>query len=88
MNELSLLDSLFNDVLDCTPSTIYRAGVSTPRVDVTEDEGAYTLEMDLPGRTENDVNLISDMALSWSGVSSYSKLSSNSFCHTVSALYL
>ncbi len=57
MNELSLLDSLFNDVLDCTPSTIYRAGVSTPRVDVTEEDDAYTLEMELPGRTENDVNI-------------------------------
>ena len=57
MNELSLLDSLFNDVLDCTPSTIYRAGVNTPRVDVTEEDDAYTLEMELPGRTENDVNI-------------------------------
>ena len=57
MNELSLLDSLFNDVLDCTPSTIYRAGVSTPRVDVTEEDDAYTLEMELPGRTEKDVNI-------------------------------
>ena len=57
MNELSLLDSLFNDVLDSTPSVMYRAGVSTPRVDVIEDEGAYTLEMELPGRTENDVNI-------------------------------
>ena len=57
MNELSLFDSLFNDVLDSTPSVMYRAGVSAPRVDVTEDEGAYTLEMELPGRTENDVNI-------------------------------
>ena len=57
MNELSLLDSFFNDVLDSTPGVMYRAGVSAPRVDVTEDEGAYTLEMELPGRTENDVNI-------------------------------
>ena len=57
MNELSLLDSLFNDVLDCRPSTFYRAGVSTPRVDVTEEDDAYTLEMELPGRTEKDVNI-------------------------------
>ena len=57
MNELSLFDSLFNDVLDSTPSVMYRAGVGAPRVDVTEDEGAYTLEMELPGRTENDVNI-------------------------------
>ena len=57
MNELSLLDSLFNDVLDSTSSVMCRAGVSAPRVDVTEDEGAYTLEMELPGRTENDVNI-------------------------------
>ena len=57
MNELSLIDSLFNDVLDSTPCVMYRAGVSAPRVDVTEDENAYTLEMELPGRTENDVNI-------------------------------
>ena len=57
MNELSLLDSLFNDVLDCTPSTIYRAGVSTPRVDVTEEDDAYTLEMELPKKKKKDVNI-------------------------------
>ena len=57
MNELSLFDSLFNDVLDSTPSVMYRAGVSTPRVDVTEEDDAYTLEMELPGRTEKDVNI-------------------------------
>lgn len=58
MNELSILDSLFNDVLgvDTTP-IMYHSNFNAPRVDVKEDEKTYTLEMDLPGRSENDVNI-------------------------------
>ena len=55
MNELSFIDSLFNDMMCNTPSVMYSA--SAPRVDVKEEENAYTLEMELPGRTENDVNI-------------------------------
>lgn len=29
----------------------------TPKVDVTQSKDSYILEMDLPGRSENDVNL-------------------------------
>lgn len=58
MNELSLFNSLFNDVMgDVTPSVIYHTPVSSPRVDVLEDNNSYTLEMELPGRTEKDVNI-------------------------------
>lgn len=57
MNELSLLDSFFNDVLDNANGVMYRGSMSAPRVDVTEEDGAYTLEMELPGRTEKDVNI-------------------------------
>jgi len=57
MNELCLLDSLFNEVLEAAPGFIYRGGVSAPKVDVSEDENAYTLEMELPGRSEKDVNI-------------------------------
>ena len=57
MNELSLLDSFFNDVLDNANGVMYRSSMSAPRVDVTEADGAYTLEMELPGRTEKDVNI-------------------------------
>jgi len=56
MNELSFLDSLFNDVLgDAAPHAVY--SYATPRVDVKEEDNAYTLEMELPGRTEKDVNI-------------------------------
>lgn len=56
MNELSFLDSIFNDVLANTKSVMYSTGI-TPRVDVKEDETSYSLEMELPGRCENDVNI-------------------------------
>ena len=56
MNELSFLDSLFNNVLgDATPQAVYTC--SAPRVDVKEEDNAYTLEMELPGRSEKDVNI-------------------------------
>ena len=55
MNELSFIDSLFNDMMGNTPSVMYSA--SAPRVDVKEEDNAYTLEMELPGRTEKDVNI-------------------------------
>lgn len=55
MNELSFIDSLFNDMMGNTTSVMYNA--SAPRVDVKEEDNAYTLEMELPGRTEKDVDI-------------------------------
>ena len=55
MNELSLFDSLFNNTMDSVFNN-YRT-VSVPKVDVKETENAYSLDMELPGRTENDVNI-------------------------------
>ena len=55
MNELSLFDSLFNNTMDSVFNN-YRT-VSVPKVDVNETENAYSLDMELPGRTENDVNI-------------------------------
>ncbi len=55
MNELSFIDSLFNDMMGNTPSVMYCT--NTPRVDVKEEDNAYTLEMELPGRSEKDVNI-------------------------------
>lgn len=55
MNELSLLDSIFNNVLcdaEASGSCYY-----SPRVDVKEEEKAYTLEMELPGKSEEDINI-------------------------------
>lgn len=56
MNELSIFNSLFDDVLNSTPS-VYCSSAASPKVDVLETKDSYTLEMDLPGRTENDVNI-------------------------------
>lgn len=55
MNELSLFDSLFNNTMDSVFNN-YRT-VSVPKVDVKETENAYSLDMEIPGRTENDVNI-------------------------------
>lgn len=55
MNELSLFDSLFNNTMDSVFNN-YRTA-SVPKVDVKETENAYSLDMELPGRTENDVNI-------------------------------
>lgn len=58
MNELSFIDSLFNDFLGGdTAHTMYQTAYATPKVDVKEEEGSYSLEMELPGRSENDVNI-------------------------------
>ena len=56
MTELSLFNSLFNDLLGNTSGSLYTTA-NTPHVDITEEDKAYTLEMELPGRTENDVTI-------------------------------
>ena len=58
MNELSLFNSLFNGAFDNQMRDFgFGAGMSVPKVDVTQNDDSYKLEMDLPGRTEKDVNL-------------------------------
>ena len=58
MNELSLLNSLFNGAFDNQMQDFgFGTGMSVPKVDVTQNDDSYKLEMDLPGRTEKDVNL-------------------------------
>lgn len=69
MNALSLFNPTFaNDVFDAfdrgygllTPlseSGSVPAFMTTPRVDVRETDGAYVMEMDLPGLTGDDVEL-------------------------------
>ena len=47
MNELSLFNSLFDNALTDT----------MPKVDVKQDKNAYTMQMDLPGMTEKEVNV-------------------------------
>ncbi len=55
MNELSLLDSLFDNFGGVYGGN-YR-GSYVPKVDVKETKDAYTLDMDLPGRNEGDVDI-------------------------------
>jgi len=58
MNELSLLDSFFDNALtDTVPEFNWKHSFNVPKVDVKENNNAYVLEMDLPGRTDKDVNL-------------------------------
>ncbi|MCQ2589801.1 MAG: Hsp20/alpha crystallin family protein [Treponema sp.] len=58
MNELSTFNSLFNDLFgaDYSPA-VYRNGCYAPKVDIKEEKNAYTLEMELPGKCEKDVNI-------------------------------
>ncbi|MCR5063163.1 MAG: Hsp20/alpha crystallin family protein [Treponema sp.] len=55
MNELSIFNSLFNDVFGSEARPVVYA--ASPRVDVTEDDSEYKLEMELPGRSEKDVSI-------------------------------
>ena len=58
MNELALFNSFFNHALNDTVGD-FNLGTSfnVPKVDVKETKDAYTLEMDLPGMNEKDVNV-------------------------------
>ena len=49
--------SLFNDFFGSDLPAMYTNDCTVPEVDVTQNKDAYTLEMDLPGRCENDINL-------------------------------
>jgi len=56
MNELELLNNVMGTLFDNEAD----AGCSvcgTPDVDVKETKDGYTLEMDLPGRTEKDISI-------------------------------
>ena len=54
MNELSLFDSLFGNEGFPFPSSVK---TYMPRVDVFETKENYVLHMDLPGKTEKDIDL-------------------------------
>lgn len=60
MNELALFNNLFDGFDEdglLMPSFSLKKAFNLPKTDVKEDEKAYTLEMDLPGKTEKDVNV-------------------------------
>ena len=55
MNELSILDSLFGNDGFSFPAV--RSAYMSPKVDVMQKDDKYTLMMDLPGKTETDVEI-------------------------------
>ncbi|MBQ9237780.1 MAG: Hsp20/alpha crystallin family protein [Treponema sp.] len=57
MNELSLFNALFDNTFGNLPDFHLATPVSVPKVDVKKEKDAYTLEMDLPGRTDKDVDV-------------------------------
>ena len=59
MNDLSIFNSLFDDVLgsDVAPVFYRTAYAHSPKINVFEEDDAYTLEMELPGRTDKDINI-------------------------------
>ena len=57
MNELSLLNTIFGNTMDDMADYGFRTPYAAPNVDVKENKDSYTVEMDLPGRTEKDVDL-------------------------------
>ncbi len=57
MNELSLFNSLFDNAFDCSMPDFSWKTNRLPKVDVVENKDSYSLQMDLPGATEKDVNL-------------------------------
>ena len=59
MNDLTLFNGLFDGFGDdfLFPTVSLNKVLPNPKVDVKEDKDAYTLEMDLPGKTEKDVDI-------------------------------
>lgn len=60
MNELALFNDLFDGFGEdrfVLPSFNYRKAFTTPKVDVKETKDLYTLEMDLPGKTDKDISI-------------------------------
>lgn len=60
MNELSLFNDLFDGFGDdgfLMPSFNYKKAFVSPRVDIKENKDAYIMDMDLPGKTDKDINI-------------------------------
>ena len=57
MNELALFDTIFNNSMDNVFGGMGYRSSYVPKVDVKETKDVYVLDMELPGRSENDVNI-------------------------------
>ena len=63
MNEMALFNDLFNFGDEGYGFPSIKKAFYSPKVDVKEDKDAYTLEMELPGKTEKDVNIELDRSV-------------------------
>lgn len=60
MNDLALFNDLFNDFGDdgyTMPAFSYKKMFHMPKVDVKANKENYTLTMDMPGKTDKDVDI-------------------------------
>ena len=60
MNDLALFNDLFDGFGDdgfLMPSFNYKKAFASPKVDVKEEKDAYIMDMDLPGKTDKDINI-------------------------------
>ncbi len=60
MNELTLLNDLFDDFEDdgyTLPSFNFKKAFAMPKVDIKESKDKYALTMDLPGKTDKDIDI-------------------------------
>lgn len=57
MNELALFDTIFNNSVGNVFGGMGYRSSYVPKVDVKETKDVYVLDMELPGRSENDVNI-------------------------------
>ena len=60
MNDLALFNDLLNDFGDdgyTMPAFSYKKMFHMPKVDVKENKENYTLTMDMPGKTDKDVDI-------------------------------
>ena len=57
MNELALFDTIFNNSMENVFGGMGYRSSYLPKVDVKETKDNYILDMELPGRSEKDVNI-------------------------------
>lgn len=57
MNELALFDTIFNNSMENVFGGMGYRSSYVPKVDVKETKDNYILDMELPGRSEKDVNI-------------------------------
>lgn len=72
-------DRLFDSFLPQSSVTESDLGNWSPRADIQESEGAYTLELDIPGMSKEDINInYHDGVLTISGERGFEKVEDDS----------